>query len=187
VGEDPVWGNNLFVYGNNNPLSNIDINGRQYVEAAQTAYAALMESAPAIEAGWSDLEGTVSNWANALKAATVTATVARVSSQIRVLSQRLSSKDGIVYSLRATHNGDYPDVTTGGEMYLKANDVWKYGETTNPGSRYSAAEYATGAGLEMQKEAGPCGQFMCKAIEKGFILEYYIINGRKPPGNSYFR
>lgn len=51
----------------------------------------------------------------------------------------LRKKMGVQYALRATVSGCYPNVR-GGTTYLNAGDVWKYGETTDPNSRYSNAK-----------------------------------------------
>lgn len=56
--------------------------------------------------------------------------------EISRINKRADGPIGVQYSLRSASEGMYPDVRSG-EVYLKADDVWKYGETINPGSRYN--------------------------------------------------
>ena len=59
--------------------------------------------------------------------------------------QRLALKDrpgnGFTYQLEATKNGYYRNVRNNEMVYLKAGDVWKYGETTQGEHRYSRNSY----------------------------------------------
>lgn len=172
--EDPVWSTNLFPYADNNPIMNVDPDGTQAVAVAETFVAEI----PVIIDG---VKIIITAVASAL-------TISKVKAEIEKLKNRKSNKNGIVYSLRASKDGYYPDYNTGKMIFLRKGDIWKYGESTNPLYRYTGKflKY-TGAGLYMNFEVDPCEQYDCKAIEKNFILEYYTINGRKPPGNKLFR
>ena len=59
--------------------------------------------------------------------------------------QRLALKDrpgnGFTYQLEAITDGYYKNVRTNEMVYLKAGDVWKYGETTQGEHRYSRNSY----------------------------------------------
>ena len=93
-------------------------------------------------------------------------------------------RDGEMYSLRAEWSGMYPSVR-GGEVWLNKGDVWKYGETTNPDSRYGA-KYLYKMGLRYQTETTGT-QVQVKVAEKFAIYGYFFSNGSLPPGNSIFR
>lgn len=61
----------------------------------------------------------------------------KMATEIKGITERKNfGPQGEVYSLRATVPGDYPNVR-GGTTTLNAGDVYKYGETTQPDSRYS--------------------------------------------------
>jgi hypothetical protein len=73
---------------------------------------------------------------------------------------------------------------------MNLGEVWKYGETINPGIRYSVEQPATGmlndGTLEMIRlNRDP--QYQMKAYEKGLLLDYFITNGTLPPGNRIYR
>ncbi|WP_157203499.1 hypothetical protein [Methylomicrobium agile] len=108
----------------------------------------------------------------------------KMSDEIERISQRPSGPDTEQYSLRATYSGDYPNVR-GGTVYLNAGDVWKYGQTSNPESRYSQKELAQ-AGLRYVTEFQG-GQVQALIQEKLKIYSYVIDNGTLPPGNKIFR
>lgn len=59
--------------------------------------------------------------------------------------QRLALKDrpgnGFTYQLEATKNGYYRNVRNNEMVYLKAGEVWNYGETTQGEHRYSRNSY----------------------------------------------
>jgi RHS repeat-associated protein len=98
--------------------------------------------------------------------------------------KNLSLKQGFVYELQATRSGYYPDVH-GGTRYLEKGDVWKYGETTNGGSRYPNSYYKT-MGLQM-RPIFYGNQIEIKIQEKIMIYGYYFEHRQLPAGNKIFR
>lgn len=91
---------------------------------------------------------------------------------------------GEVYSLRATKPGNYPNVR-GGTTTLQAGDVYKFGETTQPDSRYSNADLQR-MGLRYVEEYRG-SQMSAKIVEKLRIYGHVPENGELPPGNRIFR
>ncbi len=89
------------------------------------------------------------------------------------------------YALVANSDGYYPNVKTGGQVYLQKGNVWKYGQTSDPEHRYTAA-YMTDYNLRMQDVFYGTKE-ECLIVEKIKIYGYYIENGCLPPGNKIFR
>lgn len=172
-GEDPIWDTNLFPYGDNNPISNIDPNGK---------FAFLIPFAiPAIEITAETALATIA----ASAALSLSQIIAKRNIEIKRLERRNSNNQGVQYSLRAANPGNYPDVR-GGETYLNKGEVYKYGETINPYSRYSSSELSIGQGLDFVEESRG-NQIEIKVKEKIKIYRYYIINKKLPAGNRIFR
>jgi RHS repeat-associated protein len=111
----------------------------------------------------------------------------------RILDRASDGPPGVQYSLRANTSGEYPTMTAGssiptGTMYLNAGDVWKYGETTNPASRYNSSDLGgIGAGGVSQYNEFSGTQIQIKAMEKAKIYSYFMVNGHLPAGNKIFR
>ncbi|KIX19624.1 hypothetical protein SY27_17950, partial [Flavobacterium sp. 316] len=127
-------------------------------------------------------------------AAAVGAVILKRDAEIdRILERANDGPPGVQYSLRANTSGEYPIMSSGssvptGTMHLNAGDVWKYGETTNPTSRYNAGDLSTvGAGGVSQHNEFTGTQTQVKAMEKAKIYSYFITNGHLPPGNKIFR
>jgi len=70
---------------------------------------------------------------------------------------------------------------------LAAGDVWKYGTTKNPETRYSETFLnSTGQGLMYQTiSSGTKAEAL--AAEKASILNYITESGALPPGNKIIR
>ena len=83
-------------------------------------------------------------------------------------------------------NGFYQSYTYGGGwVYLRAGEVWKYGETIHGDTRYSNA-WLEDHNLEKKTQAvGP--QREMKKIEIIKIYKYYLRHRHLPPGNKIFR
>jgi RHS repeat-associated protein len=113
-----------------------------------------------------------------------TATADKMATEIQGITERNLGPYGEVYSLRASAAGDYPDVR-GGVVTLQAGDVYKYGETTQPDSRYPV-KVLEASGLTYQTEYVG-SQLMSKVVEKQLIYGYFFENGGLPPGNRIFR
>lgn len=107
--------------------------------------------------------------------------------EISHLERRQDGPNGVLYSLRAISSGYFPNVR-GGEVYLNAGEVWKYGETTQnpPESRYRGEEMLRSMNLFMYYEAAG-SQKQMKIEEKHMLYNYFFKNGHLPPGNSIFR
>jgi len=94
-----------------------------------------------------------------------------------------------LYSLRAAEDGFYPIMKRGystpqGSIFLKEGEVWKYGTTKNPLTRYTQDFLRnTGSGLRYQTESGGLLQQTLQE-EKFSILDYKDKNGVLPPGNK---
>jgi hypothetical protein len=101
-----------------------------------------------------------------------------------IRAKQQTQKQGVQYSLRAIADGYYTDYTGGGTVFLKAGQVWKYGETTSE-HRYSDSFLTANGLLFVPEFAG--NQMEIKIAEKTKIYGYYIANGRLPPGNKIFR
>ncbi|SEV91097.1 RHS repeat-associated core domain-containing protein [Chitinophaga sp. YR573] len=104
---------------------------------------------------------------------------------------KTSSKSGVVYALLATHDGLYNVYVSGSpvpspvKVLLKAGDVWKYGETTDPKNRYDDA-YLQQEGVRIVPLFSG-NQVQLKAMEKFLIYGYYFQTGQLPPANKMFR
>jgi hypothetical protein len=112
--------------------------------------------------------------------------IEKMATEIDGLMKRPSGPDGVQYSLRATKDGVYPCYRClSGYTNLKAGDVWKFGETTNPNSRYPAG-YLDKMNLRQVNEVFG-SQMQIKISEKIKIYDYYMTNSKLPPGNRIFR
>ena len=96
------------------------------------------------------------------------------------------------YSLRALRSGLYPVMTRGHRsptamVWLEKGDVWKFGKTINPGTRYTQSFLSnTGQGLRYSQEfRGTATQAL--NMERESILNYERIHGVLPPGNKVRR
>ncbi len=97
-----------------------------------------------------------------------------------------SLRQGVQYSLRALISGSYTCFNCPtGTMQLNVGDVWKYGETINPDTRYSDPELIR-LGVR-QVDEFPGNQIEIKVAEKTKIWAYFIVQGHLPPGNKIFR
>jgi hypothetical protein len=125
----------------------------------------------------------------AIAAIAASALIYKMSAEIDGIRERYKYEPGLPgaqYSLRATTSGACPCFNcVGGTMNLSAGDVWKYGETTNPSSRYSQSQLNS-LGLEQTIEFTGT-QLEIKIMEKTKIYGYFIKNGHLPPGNKIFR
>ena len=111
--------------------------------------------------------------------------IAKYIQETERIFQRALGPNGFQYSLRATVDGYYPNVR-GGKVFLKAGEVWKFGETTST-DRYSPRELKSiGPGVLMLPEVFG-NQVEIKVAEKIKIYSYVIQNGNSPPGNTIFR
>lgn len=112
---------------------------------------------------------------------------ARVDAQIVNLAKKMRPRQGNVYELYAPHDGYYRNVRTGKEdFYMKAGDIWKYGESHDPENRYSPSSYEK-THLEMNIYYPKRSRTENLIQEKRLLLEYYIQHGHLPPGNRIFK
>ena len=104
-----------------------------------------------------------------------------------------SAKGGVVvdqYALKAVEDGFYPVMKRGfaepqGEAFLKAGDVWKYGTTKNPATRYSQS-FLDELGLRYEPEfKGTLPEAL--SAEKQKILNYLDESGVLPSGNKIIK
>lgn len=109
--------------------------------------------------------------------------VDKMHKEIAGIKQRAAGPMGTQYALTAKTSGYYPNVRSG-TTYLKAGEVWKYGETTSS-DRYSA-KYLRTMGLNFTPQFFG-NQMEIKIQEKVMIYSYFFGNGSLPPGNSIFR
>lgn len=127
-----------------------------------------------------------------LGGAALTALTLKAAYEITKIMKKEPGAPAVQYSLRATVAGDYPVMTAGssvatGTMSLNAGDVWKYGETTDPTSRYSDSDLKSiGPGVKQFNEFEGT-KTQARIAEKSKIVNYYIQNGHLPPGNKIFR
>ena len=56
--------------------------------------------------------------------------------EIDRIMQKAKGPQGVMYALTADHSRLYPNVS-GGTTFFKFGEVWKYGETTDPTTRYT--------------------------------------------------
>jgi len=111
--------------------------------------------------------------------------VNKMSTEIRGITERTDlGPQGEVYSLRATRGAEYPNVR-GGTTRLEVGDVYKFGETSQPDSRYSSTDLQR-MGLRYQEEYRG-SQTMAKIVEKLRIYGHVLESGQLPPGNRIFR
>lgn len=96
------------------------------------------------------------------------------------------------YALKAAKSDWYPKMKRGfsesqESIWLNAGDVWKYGTTKNPATRYSQTFLQeTGGGLIYERQfAGGLGDAL--SSEKNAILDYLKQNGVLPPGNKIIK
>lgn len=76
----------------------------------------------------------------------------------------------------------------GNGINLKAGDVWKYGETTNPTKRYSQSQLQNMInGGVTQHNIFSGNVIEIKIQEKIMIYGYAVQHGHLPPGNKIFR
>lgn len=110
----------------------------------------------------------------------------KMNSEISSLQRRAPGPDAYQYALIATHSGYYPSYTYGkGSVFLNAGDVWKYGETIHPDSRYSQLWLKSNRLDKIIQAKGT--QRQMKIEEKIKIYDYFCKNGHLPPGNKIFR
>lgn len=121
--------------------------------------------------------------------AAVAAVVAKAVHEISKIQAKPPGPQGVQYSLRATTAGAYTCYTCAtGTMNLNPGDVWKYGETINPTSRYSDPELGRIGGLPVEQINEFSGnQVEIKVAEKTKIYAYFLVHKQLPPGNKIFR
>jgi hypothetical protein len=113
-------------------------------------------------------------------------------SNVRKLASRAEDLlgPGYVYSLRTTQDGNYLNMKYGKADVLvpmKAGDVWKYGESYSPDSRYPAS-FLRDNRLVMKIEAAPLNLFQAKIMEQTLLFGYTLTHGGDlPPGNKIMR
>jgi RHS repeat-associated protein len=118
--------------------------------------------------------------------AVTAAIAAKAAHEISKIQQRPPGPQGVQYALRATSSGEYPCFTcASGTMNLNKDDVWKYGETTNPQGRYSDPELTRTGVRQVNEFFG--SQVEIKVAEKVKIYGYFATHGHLPPGNKIFR
>jgi hypothetical protein len=126
-------------------------------------------------------------------ASAITADPALVDKMMKELDNLYSKTlggQGVVYKLIANTTGNYDVYTSGsslptGKVPLKAGDIWKYGETTNPAERYDPAYLAKHNVTLVPLGFGNSVQI--KAMEKFLIYCYFFLNLKLPAGNKIFR
>jgi len=94
------------------------------------------------------------------------------------------------YVLRANRTGYYPIMKWGykdpvGTVKLKRGDVWKYGTTVNPDSRYSQIWLRKMNLRKFPEETGSAPYVLAQEGIK--IIKYFIEYGKLPPGNKMFK
>ena len=112
------------------------------------------------------------------------------------LPEQLGAKAGLTsravdtYALKAIEDGFYPVMKRGfrepqAGVWLNAGDVWKYGTTKNPATRYPV-KYLDKLGVRYEPQSsGSLGQALFS--EKNSILNYLRQNSVLPPGNKIIR
>jgi hypothetical protein len=103
-----------------------------------------------------------------------------------------SSKLFEQYSLRAATSDFYPAVKWGTSsreiVWMEEGEVWKFGTTTRPLTRYSADFLKnTGGGLKYSPEFTGTTDAQVKTLEKMKITNYKLQNQALPPGNKMIR
>jgi RHS repeat-associated protein len=96
------------------------------------------------------------------------------------------------YALKAIEEGWFPVMKRGftepqGNIWLNVGDVWKYGTTKNPLTRYPQSFLnETGMGLRYERQfAGTLEEVL--TAERNKILDYLQQAGVLPPGNKIIR
>ncbi len=94
--------------------------------------------------------------------------------------------DGIVLSckLRTAQLSDF-DVTKDSEGKLNKGDVWKYGTTVNPTSRYKGKWLRQMNLLKVRQDKGSASYVLAQEGIK--IIKYFFEYGKLPPGNKMFK
>jgi len=118
------------------------------------------------------------------------ALVDKMMKELKNLYSKTLRGQGVVYKLIANTTGNYDVYTSGsllstGKIPLKAGDIWKYGETTNPAERYDPAYLAKHNVTLVPPGFGNSVQI--KAMEKFLIYGYFFLNLKLPAGNKIFR
>jgi hypothetical protein len=110
----------------------------------------------------------------------------KMRTEIDGIMKKATGPDGVQYSLRATKNGVYPCFNcSSGSTNLKSGEIWKFGETTNPTSRYSPTFLRTNNLRQVNEFYG--NRVQIKVVEKMKIYNHALINFSLPPGNKIFR
>ena len=104
--------------------------------------------------------------------------------EIANLMKRSPGPQGWQYALVAKQDGLYPNVR-GGMVHLQKDEVWKYGESIHPDTRYRQS-YLNFLNLKMVKQVPGSEREILKA-EKEKLYNYYFENGHLPPGNKRFK
>jgi len=107
----------------------------------------------------------------------------KMTNEISRIMLKTAGPMGFQYALVARTNGLYENVR-GGKTYLRAGEVWKYGETTSK-ERYSRP-FLNSKGVDLLPQF-PGSQMEIKIQEKIMIYSYFFMNGSLPPGNKIFR
>ena len=93
------------------------------------------------------------------------------------------------YALRATNSGFYPVMQRGfskaqGLQYLEQGEVWKFGTTKNPFTRYTESyKNSIGEGVEYFREFKGLKSEAVQ-LQNMKIMNYLLQNGHLPPGNK---
>lgn len=110
--------------------------------------------------------------------------------ELAALYKKTMNNPGIVYALVAVEDGYYNQYVRGSsvplpnKVFLKKDEIWKYGETTSK-DRYDPS-YLRREGVRM-RQLGSGTQLEIKVMEKLLIYNYFFINQKLPPGNKIFR
>lgn len=97
------------------------------------------------------------------------------------------------YALLAVDDGMYPVMQRGfkepvGNVFLRQGDVWKYGETKNPLTRYSQSFLDnTGTGLRFDSQFKTPSYKDVMQAENFKLVQYKQQFGKLPPGNKITR
>lgn len=124
-----------------------------------------------------------------ITSAVVAALAAKMTYEISKIQERPAGPQGVQYSLRATVSGDYVCfLCSSGTMTLNAGDIWKFGQTINPTTRYTDTQLSTIAGRPVEQFNEFRGnQVEIMMAEKVKIYAYFAARGHLPPGNRIFR
>ncbi len=113
--------------------------------------------------------------------------IAKQTQEINRILQKKLGGNGMTYALTVNVSGTYIDVR-GNPVYLKAGDVWKYGQTGQGFNRYSDNTLRTmipGGVTMIPQYFGTRTEIL--VYEKYLIYGHTIMNGSLPPGNRIFR